>query len=65
LDETIWGAGGILTQILLVLVLVLVIEQGFEDEKNNYGARITSALAPALSPRRGRIVCRSFENLYD
>jgi hypothetical protein len=29
------------------------------------GARMTSALAPALSPRRGRIVRRSFENLYD
>ena len=28
-------------------------------------ARMTSALAPALSPRRGRIVRRSFENLYD
>jgi hypothetical protein len=28
-------------------------------------ARMTSALAPALSPRRGRIVCRAFENLYD
>jgi hypothetical protein len=28
-------------------------------------ARMTFALAPALSPRRGRIVCRSFENLYD
>jgi hypothetical protein len=28
-------------------------------------ARVTSALAPALSPRRGRIVRRSFENLYD
>jgi hypothetical protein len=27
-------------------------------------ARMTSALAPALSPRRGRIVRRSFENLY-
>ena len=26
---------------------------------------MTSALAPALSPRRGRIVRRSFENLYD
>jgi hypothetical protein len=28
-------------------------------------AKMTSALAPALSPRRGRIVRRSFENLYD
>jgi hypothetical protein len=28
-------------------------------------ARMTSALAPALSPRRGRIVRRAFENLYD
>ena len=28
-------------------------------------ARMTSALAPALSPRRGRIVRRSLENLYD
>jgi hypothetical protein len=28
-------------------------------------ARMTSALTPALSPRRGRIVRRSFENLYD
>jgi hypothetical protein len=28
-------------------------------------ARVTSALAPALSPRRGRIVRRSFENLRD
>jgi hypothetical protein len=28
-------------------------------------ARLTSALAPALSPRRGRIVRRYFENLYD
>ena len=28
-------------------------------------ARMTSALAPALSPRRGGIVRRSFENLYD
>jgi hypothetical protein len=28
-------------------------------------ARMTSALAPALSPRRGRIVRRFFENLYD
>jgi hypothetical protein len=27
-------------------------------------ARMTSALAPALSPTRGRIVRRSFENLY-
>jgi hypothetical protein len=27
--------------------------------------RMTSALAPALSPRRGRIVRRSFEILYD
>jgi hypothetical protein len=27
--------------------------------------RMTSALAPALSPRRGRIVRRSLENLYD
>ncbi len=26
--------------------------------------RMTSALTPALSPRRGRIVRRSFENLY-
>jgi hypothetical protein len=26
---------------------------------------MTSALTPALSPRRGRIVRRSFENLYD
>ena len=26
---------------------------------------MTSALAPALSPRRGRIVRRFFENLYD
>jgi hypothetical protein len=29
------------------------------------GTRMTSALAPALSPRRGRIVRRSFENLCD
>src|ERR1017187_2204340 len=28
-------------------------------------ARLTSALTPALSPRRGRIVRRSFEILYD
>jgi hypothetical protein len=28
-------------------------------------ARMTSALAPALFPRRGRIARRSFENLYD
>jgi hypothetical protein len=28
-------------------------------------ARMTSALAPALAPRRGRTVRRSFENLYD
>ena len=28
-------------------------------------AKMTSALAPALSPRRGRIVRRFFENLYD
>jgi hypothetical protein len=28
-------------------------------------ARMTSALTPALSPRRGRIVRRCFENLYD
>jgi hypothetical protein len=28
-------------------------------------ARMTSALAPALSPRRGRIVRRFFENFYD
>jgi hypothetical protein len=28
-------------------------------------ASMTSALTPALSPRRGRIVRRSFENLYD
>ena len=28
-------------------------------------AKMTSALAPALSPRRGRIVCRCFENLSD
>jgi hypothetical protein len=27
--------------------------------------RMTSALAPAFSPRRGRIVRRSLENLYD
>jgi len=27
--------------------------------------RMTSALTPALSPRRGRIVRRSFENLSD
>jgi hypothetical protein len=27
--------------------------------------KLTSALAPARSPRRGRIVRRSFENLYD
>jgi len=27
--------------------------------------RMTSALAPALSPRRGRIVRRAFENSYD
>jgi hypothetical protein len=26
---------------------------------------MTSALAPALSPRRGRIIRRFFENLYD
>ena len=26
---------------------------------------MTSALTPALSPRRGRIVRRFFENLYD
>ncbi len=28
-------------------------------------ARITSALAPALAPRRGRIVRRFFEIFYD
>ena len=28
-------------------------------------AKMTSALAPALSPRRGRNVRRSFENLCD
>ena len=28
-------------------------------------ARMTSALTPALSPRRGRTVRRSLENLYD
>jgi hypothetical protein len=28
-------------------------------------ARMTSALAPALSPGRGSIVRRSFENSYD
>jgi hypothetical protein len=28
-------------------------------------AKKTSALAPALSPSRGGIVRRSFENLYD
>jgi hypothetical protein len=28
-------------------------------------AKMTSALAPALSPKRGRIVRRPFENLYD
>jgi hypothetical protein len=28
-------------------------------------ARMTSALAPILSPRRGRIVRRFFENFYD
>jgi hypothetical protein len=27
--------------------------------------KMTSALAPALSPGRGRIVRRSFENIYD
>jgi hypothetical protein len=27
--------------------------------------RMTSALAPALSPRRGRIIRRAFENLHD
>jgi len=26
---------------------------------------MTSALTPALSPRRGRIIRRTFENLYD
>jgi hypothetical protein len=27
--------------------------------------KTTSALAPALSPGRGRIICHSFENFYD
>jgi hypothetical protein len=27
--------------------------------------RMTSALAPALSPKRGRIIHRFFENFYD
>jgi hypothetical protein len=27
--------------------------------------RMTSALAPALAPRRGRIIRRAFENLHD
>ena len=31
----------------------------------NQNQKMTSALAPALSPRRGRIVRRLFENLYD
>jgi hypothetical protein len=37
----------------------------FGCSHDNMDARRTSALAPALSPRRGGIVRRSFENLYD
>jgi len=37
----------------------------FGRSHDSMGARMTSALAPALSPRRGRIVRRSFDNLYD
>jgi hypothetical protein len=35
------------------------------QRQNEKGRMQKPALAPALSPRRGRIVRRSFENVYD
>jgi hypothetical protein len=35
------------------------------QRQNEAGRMQKSALAPALSPRRGRIVLRSFEYIYD
>jgi hypothetical protein len=37
----------------------------FRCNYDSVDARMTSALAPILSPRRGRIVRRFFENFYD
>jgi hypothetical protein len=63
-------AGGALAELGQRLVSVAMVRVSnclkiVKTEKRHHDARMTSALTPALSPRRGRIVRRSFENLYD